>query len=403
MCNTKHGIEPFNTNDCPPCLPMPSGASRNCLAMTSAPICLACEIANAHRRGSGTSTCSQIPTKEQLLKTDDLLPGDCVSMDHYVCPERGRLLTRFGKAIYKHKYCGGLIMADHASGYIQTYHQVSLGSSDTIQSKRKFEQHCREAGVMIKRYHSDNGTFRSEAYRAELRDRHQTITFSGTGAHHQNGVAERAIRTVTYMARAMLVHLSNHWPDEYDPDLWPFAMDYAVWLHNHTPDRELRIAPIEVFCQTRLGCHHIQRARVFGSPTFVLDPRIQDGRKIPKWDPRSARGQFLGFSTEHSSTVGLIRNLRTGSVTRQFHVVHDEMFTTVPLTPQDIAKADRWPKLFLDHRDHHLYDDIEHHAIPPPSDTPPPLSSEWLPDDHDTSDPSTLQRENDNHSHESDA
>jgi hypothetical protein len=100
-------------------------------------------------------------------------------------------------------------------------------------------------------------------------------------------------------------------------------MDYATWLYNHTPNRATNLAPIEVFTSVKLGCTHIQRAKVFGSPTFVLDARLQDGRKIPKWDPRSARGQFLGFSSEHSSTVALVRNLNTGSVTPQYHVVHD--------------------------------------------------------------------------------
>jgi hypothetical protein len=44
----------------------------------------------------------------------------------------------------------------------------------------------------------------------------QTIDFCGVGAHHQNGVAERDIFTVTEMARAMLLHAVLHWPDVTD-------------------------------------------------------------------------------------------------------------------------------------------------------------------------------------------
>jgi len=32
------------------------------------------------------------------------------------------------------------------------------------------------------------------------------IDFSGTGAHHQNGVAERAIQTVANQARVLIIH-----------------------------------------------------------------------------------------------------------------------------------------------------------------------------------------------------
>ena len=75
---------------------------------------------------------------------------------------------------------------------------------------------------------------------------------------------------------------------------------------------------------------YLLRQHVWGCPVYVLDPRLQDGKKIPKWDPRVRRGQFLGFSGQHSSTIGLILNHRTGSVTPQYHCVYDDWFSTVP-------------------------------------------------------------------------
>jgi len=39
---------------------------------------------------------------------------------------------------------------------------------------------------------------------------------------------------------------------------------------------------------------------------------------------------YLGFSSEHSTSVGLILNLTTGSTSPQFHVVFDNLFSTVP-------------------------------------------------------------------------
>ena len=51
--------------------------------------------------------------------------------------------------------------------------------------------------------------------------------------------------------------------------------------------------------------------------------------KIPKWDPRSQRGVNMGFSKRHSKQVGLVLNLLTGSFSPKYHVVFDEMFSTV--------------------------------------------------------------------------
>jgi hypothetical protein len=71
---------------------------------------------------------------------------------------------------------------------------------------------------------------------------------------------------------------------------------------------------MEMFCGSKIGCRPLRRLKVFGCPACVLDPRLQDGKKTPKWEPRSRKGQFLGFSREHASTVGLIRDIRTSHI-----------------------------------------------------------------------------------------
>ena len=97
------------------------------------------------------------------------------------------------------------------------------------------------------------------------------------------------------------------------------------------PHTRHNLAPIELFTGTRFTNYdHIKRAHVFGCPTFVLDPKLQDHKKLPKWTPRARRGQFLGFSKAHSSTVGLILNPVTGNISPQYHLVHDDLFATVP-------------------------------------------------------------------------
>jgi hypothetical protein len=207
---------------------------------------------------------------------------------------------------------------------------VSLAATDTIISKRKFERFILESGrATIKEIRADNGVFTSEEFERDVMEHGQQIRFSGVGAHHQNGVAERNIKTVVEMARCMMQHSALHWPDAFNEALWPYAMDYACWLWNNTPHKDSGVSPMELLSQTHLGCEQISRARVWGCPAYVLDPKLQDGKKIPKWRPRSRGGQFLGFSQEHSSTVALVLNFKTGSFSPQFHVVFDEKFETV--------------------------------------------------------------------------
>lgn len=208
--------------------------------------------------------------------------------------------------------------------------------------------------MIVKKYQADNGIFNSSEFTQALEDVHQVIQFSGVGAKFQNSVAERAIGTCQNMARAMLLHVRLHWLDEFDPNLWPFALDYAVWIYNHIPmpDRG-GFSPEELFSRSKGGCELLRRLRVFGCPAYVLDPKLQDGKKIPKWEPRARCGMFLGFSPEHSTTIGLILNVRTGAISPQYHVVYDELFETV--NSENVADlSEVWIDLWLNAREFYL-------------------------------------------------
>ena len=82
---------------------------------------------------------------------------------------------------------------DHGSGLIRNYNQVGLGATDKTHSKEKFELEADEMGVAIHSYHADNGVYTSKEFTKDLKKRHQVLTYSGVGAHGQNGFAERAI------------------------------------------------------------------------------------------------------------------------------------------------------------------------------------------------------------------
>ena len=90
-------------------------------------------------------------------------------------------------------------------------------------------------------------------------------------------------------------------------------MSYATEMWNNLPSKHNGLTPNKIVSRTlQPDFTYIKRAHVWGCLVYVLDPALQDGRKLPKWSPRSRRGQFLGFSPSHLTQIGLIRNLRTG-------------------------------------------------------------------------------------------
>ena len=144
---------------------------------------------------------------------------------------------------------------------------------------------------MIKGYYTDNGIFNSSEFMEELLKKQQKIRFSGSGASHQNGSAERAIKTVVTMSRTMFMHAALRCPEDIlSTYIWPMEMDYAVWVYNRTPDMKYGLSAIEIWSRSRFEpvAETLSNFHVWGCPTYVLKPKLQKpGVKIPKWDTRS--------------------------------------------------------------------------------------------------------------------
>ena len=199
-----------------------------------------------------------------------------------------------------------------------------------MQAKHAFEHFAHGYGVKIKSYRADNKPFRDKLWTDDMSLQEQTATYSGVGAHFQNGVAERAVQTVTLWALTLMMHQLLHWPEQYDESLWPFAMQHAVTLWNYLPKSSTRLSPIEIFTGTTVPDHTLLlHSRIWGCPVYVLDPRLQDGKNLPKWHKHPRQGMYLGVSSQHSSTVGLVLNLNSGAISPQYHLVYDKLFTSV--------------------------------------------------------------------------
>jgi len=127
-------------------------------------------------------------------------------MDQFVSSTKGRLLHTRGKESASECYTGGTIYVDEASSMVFCVPQVSLTAAKTLHGKHLVEREALNCGVEVQTYHGDNGVFWSHKFLNDLEVHDQTIKFSGVGAHHQNGVAEHAICTITECAHTMILH-----------------------------------------------------------------------------------------------------------------------------------------------------------------------------------------------------
>ena len=168
------------------------------------PLCAVCQFAKQTKISPKTNSISKPP--KMILRQNDLQTGTTVSIDQYISRTPGRLPHTYGREKIEEKYVGGTIFVDHATGYVFIRHRNSLNASETIKSQMALEQHVRSFGIKIESYLTDHVPSSSEKFMDHIEVNEQEIKFSGVGAHHQNDVAERSIRTIVQLARAMLLH-----------------------------------------------------------------------------------------------------------------------------------------------------------------------------------------------------
>ncbi len=312
-------------------LPTASKAIRTC----ALPRCCDCLYAKAQKRSWRTK---KAPAK---IRREDSCPGSRVSVDQLEVTTPGLIPQLKGK-LMKAKFTCATIFYDEFSGKDFVFCQTSTNAAETLQAKTACEQHFSTFGVEIRAYHADNGRFQENAFKQACNDAKQELTFCGVGAHHQNGLIERHIRTLSESSRAMLLHAMLRWR-WVTLHLWPYALHHASYLHNHLPTPKTNKSRTEAFAQT----DHLQtfeHLHTFGCPVYVLDAALQGHGKLPRYTKRARIGIYLGHSPQHAGNVALVLNPETGHVSPQYHVVFDDDFTTVADIDQGKEPAN-WEKL----------------------------------------------------------
>ena len=204
---------------------------------------------------------------------------------------------------------------------------------------------AKDMGVRIHHYHADNGRFTDKGFIQDCQKQHQGITYCRVNAHFQNSIAEKKIWDLQEQTRAMMLHALRKWSSMLSLHLWPYGLCTVNDICNSTPHKGSNISPIELFSGVAVR-PKLKHYHAFGCPIYVLDKDLQAQKNLPKWQSRARLGVYLGPSPNHACSMSLVLNPRTGHVSPQFHVKHDEFFETVNRRHHNYdAPASTWKEL----------------------------------------------------------
>ena len=290
------------------------------------PVCVACIFGTAHRKPWRTKSKKYNP----IRRPEDDAPGKRISTDQLVSAQPG-LIPQMSGFLTNLRIVGATVFVDHFSNHVFVCLMKDLTLAETLLAKEAYERFLNSVGVSAKAYHADNGRYADKGFVDNCRSQCQTITFCGVGGHHQNGIAERYIKSLTLGGRTLLLHAKRMLPEYISTMLWPFAIKCFEDRMNHLTCNKDGKTPYHLLAGLDTTELDVKSFHTFGCPCYVLDNRLQSGLTIlPKWEPRARMGIYVGRSPAHASNVALILNPRTGHVSPQFHVVYDDDFTTVP-------------------------------------------------------------------------
>ena len=79
-----------------------------------------------------------------------------------------------------------------------------------------------------------------------------------------------------------MLHVSVHCKDGINSTLWSMVTEYTAYIYNNMPD-SIGISPADIFSGTQFPQQKLRDIHPWGCPSYVLDPTLQQGKKLPKW------------------------------------------------------------------------------------------------------------------------
>ncbi|KAF7763932.1 hypothetical protein Agabi119p4_8469 [Agaricus bisporus var. burnettii] len=228
-----------------------------------------------------------------------------------------------------------MLLMDGATSYRKVYFLNSKSADTTLGKFKEFHKESeRQTGEKLKRIRLDMGReWHNDLWDGYAKENGILLEFTTPYAHQQNGKAERSMRTLLEMARAMLADAGL--PQKY----WADAIQTAVYIRNFIPPaHDFSLVPAARWHGRRQDISHL---RPFGSTSYAHIPVEVSPSKL---SPRSVKLTLLGFF-DHTGYKLLDRS--TGKVYKSRDVVFEERpphYSTDPLvtypTDRDVRHSD---------------------------------------------------------------
>ncbi|MBW0538074.1 hypothetical protein O181_077789 [Austropuccinia psidii MF-1] len=155
-----------------------------------------------------------------------------------------------------------LVVQDHFSRLV-----AAIPLADKADAKHQLQlwmiKFMNVTGIKIKHLRTDNGSeFKNIVLSTFLNDHGIIHETSIPYEHHQNGKVERTNRSISEMARTMLIESCL------PKGLWPYAFRHATWIFNRTLHSDDMLTPYELIAKKRPS---LLPLHVFGARGYIHD------------------------------------------------------------------------------------------------------------------------------------
>ena len=254
------------------------------LASCQPPVCASCMFGCSHKKPWRLKWKYKhvIRSESETAAGDNTYLDALMSSTLVVIPQMSGFLT-------SDSFWAATVFVDHATSYMYTHLQGGQTLIKSIEAKAAYEVMAATFGVIVKKFHTDNGFFAEEGFKSDVSYNNQTISYCRVGAHFQNGIAEADIKQLTEKLRTMMIHENHLCPEVIQPFLWPFALKQAGFNLNNLRLRKSGKLRAKTFSAMHNKIN-IRYYCTFGCLVYALDARLQGASFIPKWDERVRMG-----------------------------------------------------------------------------------------------------------------